>query len=71
MFDMKDLGKAQRILGMEISRDRKRKELRLTQALYIEKVLALFGMEKAKPVGTPLGSHFKVIKRPFSYIGRR
>ena len=29
-FDMKDLGKAQRILGMEIFRDRKRRELRLT-----------------------------------------
>ena len=27
-FDMKDLGNAQRILGMEISRDKKRRELR-------------------------------------------
>ena len=61
-FDMKDLGKAQRILGMEIFRDRKRRELRLTQAQYIEKVLARFGMEKAKPVGTPLGSQFKLSK---------
>ena len=66
-FDMKDLGKEQRILGMEISRDRKRRELRLIQAQYIEKVLAQFGMEKAKPVGTPLGSHFKLSKDLSTY----
>ena len=49
-FDIKNLGKTQRILGMEISRDRKRRELRLTQARYIEKVLARFGIEKANRV---------------------
>ena len=59
-FEMKDLGNAQRILGMEIQRDRKQRVLRLTQTQYIEKVLSRFGMENAKPVATPLGSQFKL-----------
>ena len=61
-FEMKDLGNAQRILGMEIQRDRKQRVLRLTRTQYIEKVLSRFGMENAKPVATPLGSQFKLSK---------
>ena len=59
-FNMKDLGNAQRNLGMEIQRDRKQRVLRLSQTQYIEKVLSRFGMEKAKPVATPLGSQFQL-----------
>ncbi|KAI5315215.1 hypothetical protein L3X38_044391 [Prunus dulcis] len=59
-FAMKDLGPAKRILGMSISRDRKNRELRLSQESYIEKVLKRFNMDKAKPVSTPFPSHFKL-----------
>jgi hypothetical protein len=38
-FDMKDLGAAKKILGMEITRDRKAGLLFLSQHSYIEKVL--------------------------------
>ena len=34
----------------------------LSQGEYIEKVLQRFGMQNAKPVSTPLASHFKLSK---------
>ena len=59
-FAMKDLGQAQQILGMRIIRDIKNKRLWLSQERYIEKVLNRFNMKDAKPVGTPLATHFKL-----------
>lgn len=59
-FDMKDLGAAKKILGMEIQRDRKAGKLWLTQRGYVQKVLERFNMQKAKPVNTPLGAHFQL-----------
>jgi hypothetical protein len=59
-FDMKDLGAAKKILGMEIRRDRDAKKLWLSQAGYVKKVLERFSMEKAKPVSTPLVNHFRL-----------
>lgn len=60
VFEMKDLGPAKKILGMEITRNRKELRLELSQCDYIEKVLKLFQMEKAKPVKTPIGILFKL-----------
>jgi hypothetical protein len=57
-FDIKDLGAAKKILGMEIRRDRDAKRLWLSQANYVKKVLERFSMENAKPVSTPLVNHF-------------
>ncbi|CAH9088439.1 unnamed protein product [Cuscuta epithymum] len=62
-FDMKDLGPAKQILGMEIARDRKARKLWLSQEKYIERVLQRFNMKQAKPVSTPLASHFNLSKR--------
>lgn len=59
-FEMKDLGQAKKILGMEITRDRARGVLTISQEGYIHKVLGNFGMEQAKAVGTPLGTHFNL-----------
>jgi hypothetical protein len=59
-FDMKDLGVAKKILGMEIRRDRDAKKLRQSQAGYVRKVLERFSMENAKPVSTPLANHFRL-----------
>jgi hypothetical protein len=62
-FDMKDLGPARQILGMQILRDKKAKKLWLSQEKYVERVLERFNMKHAKPVSTPLGGHFKLSKK--------
>ncbi|KAE8708629.1 Cyclic nucleotide-gated ion channel 1 [Hibiscus syriacus] len=59
-FDMKDLGAAKKILGMEICRDRDSRKLRLSQRGYVEKMLERFAMSSAKLVSTPLANHFKL-----------
>ena len=59
-FDMKDLGAAKQILGIEIHRDRKNGKLSFSQEKYVEKILERFEMNKAKPVNVPLASHFKI-----------
>ena len=60
-FEMKDLGDAQRILGMEIRRDNKNVSAWLTQKSYLKKVLERFDIDnKTKPVCTPLAPHFKL-----------
>ncbi|KAG8499626.1 hypothetical protein CXB51_006086 [Gossypium anomalum] len=59
-FEMKDLGPAKKILGMEILRDRKASKLYLSQKGYIEKLLCRFNMRSAKPVSTPLAAHFRL-----------
>ena len=45
---------------MKITCDKKDGKIWLTQEKYIEKVLERFNMDKAKPVSTPLTSHFKL-----------
>ena len=62
-FDMKDLGSAKRILGMEILRDRKAGKLWLSQERYIERMLERFNMKNSKPVSTSLVGLFKLSKR--------
>jgi hypothetical protein len=59
-FEIKDLGPAKKILGMEIKRDGKSSFLFLSQKKYIEKVLHHFNMHDAKFVSTPIASHFKL-----------
>ncbi|KAE8705298.1 Mitogen-activated protein kinase kinase kinase YODA [Hibiscus syriacus] len=59
-FDMKDLGAAKKILGMEICRDRDSWRLWLSQWGYVEKMLERFAMSSTKPVSTPLANHFKL-----------
>jgi hypothetical protein len=59
-FDMKDLGAAKHILGMEIHRDRKNGKIWLSQQKYVERVLEKFSMNSVKPVNVPLASHFKL-----------
>uniref|UniRef100_A0A2N9I2A4 Reverse transcriptase Ty1/copia-type domain-containing protein n=1 Tax=Fagus sylvatica TaxID=28930 RepID=A0A2N9I2A4_FAGSY len=59
-FEMKDLGAAKKILGMEIRRDREARKLWLSQKNYIRKVLENFSMLDAKLVSTPLANHFRL-----------
>ena len=47
-FDMNDLGKANYILGIKFWRDRKNRMLGLSQARYIDKILARFSIQNSK-----------------------
>jgi hypothetical protein len=53
-FDMKDLGEAFYVLGIEIHRDRGKRVLGLSQKSYIEKVLKKFNMHKCNPTPAPI-----------------
>ncbi|GFS33516.1 hypothetical protein Acr_00g0028940 [Actinidia rufa] len=60
-FEIKDLGEAKIILGMEIKRDKVKGIVWLTQTQYLKKVLQKFGMDSStKLVCMPLASHFKL-----------
>jgi hypothetical protein len=49
-FDMKDLGEASFLLGIEIHRDRRNGVLGLSQKAYLEKVLKKFSMHACNPM---------------------
>ncbi|KAK8936102.1 hypothetical protein KSP39_PZI012973 [Platanthera zijinensis] len=53
-FDMKDLGEASFVLGIEIIRDRSHFALSLSQKAYIERVLERFSMLDCKPGDVPV-----------------
>ncbi|KAK2447548.1 secreted RxLR effector protein [Trifolium repens] len=59
-FEMKDLGNAKKILGMDIVRDRSKGVLFLSQHDYLKKVVERFRMSDSKVVNTPLGHHSKL-----------
>ncbi|CAM8902569.1 unnamed protein product [Rhodiola kirilowii] len=62
-FDMKDFGKAQRILGIKIIRDRQNRRIFLSQSKYVFEVLEKFSMSAVKHVTLPLGGHFLLSKQ--------
>ena len=47
-FDLKDLGEASHILGIKLMRDHQKRMLGLSQAIYIDNVLARFSMQNFK-----------------------
>ena len=53
-FDMKDLGEASFVLGIEIHRDRNKGVLGLSQKAYIERILKKFSMHKCSPSPAPI-----------------
>lgn len=59
-FEIKDLGDAKKILGMEIVRDRDKGTLSVSQEGYLLKVLGRFNMDQSKPVATFLRVHFQL-----------
>ena len=65
-FDKKDLGEGNYILGIKLLRDRKNKVLALSQALYIDKILARFNMENSKKGTLPFrhGVHLSKEQSP-------
>ena len=61
-FAIKDLRAVKQILVKRVIRDKANGTLKLSQLEYVKKVLSRFNMNEAKPVSTPLGSHFKLSK---------
>ncbi|TXG57650.1 hypothetical protein EZV62_015479 [Acer yangbiense] len=59
-FDMKDLGATQKILGMQIIRDRVAGKIWLSQAKYIQNILERFNVNEAQHVTTPLVAHYRL-----------
>ena len=45
-FDMKDLGPANKILGMQIQRDRNNRKVWLFEKTYLSKILRRFNMQR-------------------------
>ncbi|KAH9699197.1 Integrase catalytic domain-containing protein [Citrus sinensis] len=76
-FEMKDLGLANKILGMQIHRDKNNKKIWLSQKNYLKKILRRFNMQDyiAQAVGAvsrymvnPGGEHWITVKRILRYI---
>eukprot|EP00253_Pinus_taeda_P015630 PITA_15630 len=53
-FEMKDLGAANYILGMEIKRYRAKRKLWLNYRKYVETILQRFNMQDSKPMKVPI-----------------
>ena len=80
-YAMTDLGPCSYYLGMEIQRNRTNRIVRISQASYLKKVLARFGMAKCASTPTPmvpsselyeetiLQAHSKAVKEYQSMIG--
>ena len=61
-FAMVDNGDINYLLGMQITRDRKNRELTISQPRYFESVLSRFNMESCNPVNTPMEAGRKFTK---------
>nr|GEV31185.1 retrotransposon protein, putative, Ty1-copia subclass [Tanacetum cinerariifolium] len=59
-FDIKELGLARKILGLEIVRDRGSRTLKVPQSGYVQKILNNCRVDNGKSAYVPLGAHFKV-----------
>jgi hypothetical protein len=59
-FDMKDMGEASYVLGVEIHRDRNKRLLSLSQKTYLQSVTKRFSMEYCKPTTVPIVKGTKV-----------
>jgi hypothetical protein len=67
-FHMTDLGPCKYYLGMEVTRDRQNRTLKLSQRSYLEKVLRNFGIwDCNKKHDTPIDTHTKLQKAEADY----
>ena len=57
---MKDLGPVNKILGMQIYRDRNNMTIWLSQKNYLKKILRRFNMHDCKPISSPLPVNFNL-----------
>lgn len=61
-FEMKDLGEARWFLGLEITRDRPRRTITLSQERYTLDILNRFGMAESHSVSTPMAASTRLEK---------
>jgi hypothetical protein len=59
-FKMKDLGEIHWFLGLEITHDRPRHLIHISQTRYVKDILAGFGFTNSRPISTPIASNFKL-----------
>ena len=59
-FEMKDMGEAEYVLGIEITRDRPNRLLTLSQGSYLETMLKRFDMAMCNPIDTPICKSIKL-----------
>lgn len=59
-FEMKDLGEARVILGMQINRKKEDGSVTLSQSAYLDKVLCRYNMNQCKSVSTPIKTGLKL-----------
>ena len=59
-FNTKDLGEAHYCLGIQIQRDRSKKQMLLHQTKYLSNLLKKFGMENCKATATPQEQNTKL-----------
>jgi Reverse transcriptase (RNA-dependent DNA polymerase) len=71
-FDMKDLGEASYVIGIEIYRDWSRGMLGLSQKAYIEKILKRYNMQNYSPSVAPIikGDKFSMFQCPKNNLER-
>ena len=65
-FDMKDIGEASYVLGIEIHRDRRNGVLGLSQKAYLEKILKKYNMHASRATPAPIikGDKFGLFQYP-------
>jgi len=76
-FDVRDLGEAAYFLGMEVSRDRTSRTVRLTQKKLTRELVERYGLSEAKGRSVPLGTGEKLqrdgepldtVRHPYSEV---
>jgi hypothetical protein len=63
LFEMKDLGEAQFLLGVQIVRDRAARTLTISQGEYVKNVVDRLGLKFCNPTASPLDSGTRLSKR--------
>jgi hypothetical protein len=63
-FEMTDGGELSYFLGMQVRRDRRKREITISQSHLIEQILRRFGMNDAKPLATPMDVSVKLQPTP-------
>ncbi len=53
-FEMADMGSISFYLGLKVERDQAKKTLKLSQPAYVDKILAKYHLNQAKPCHTPM-----------------
>jgi hypothetical protein len=61
-FKMKDLGAAEYVLGIQITRDRSQRSLSINQSRYIKDITSRFGLSDAREVDTPMEHKLRLSK---------